>query len=92
MDLLTKVLPLSFPADFRQNPILFHDSQYCFRIMVDPLAFKPQVHSTIAIGLVASVLMSFDLLCQECIFIRCPCSDYIGVVTASGYAKELTHN
>ena len=26
VDLLSKILPLSFSADFRQNPILFHNS------------------------------------------------------------------
>ena len=39
MDLLTEVLPLSFSAYFRQNPVLFHDSQHSFRIVVDALGF-----------------------------------------------------
>ena len=57
IDLLPQVLPLSFSADLRQNPILLQNSQYCFGIMVDSLAFEPQVHSMIAICLVTSVLM-----------------------------------
>ena len=92
MDLLTKILPLPCSADLRQNPVLFHDSQHSFRIVVDSLVLQPQVHSTIAVCLVASILMLFDLPSQNCILIRSSHSAYIGVVAASGHAKELTHN
>ncbi len=35
--LLPHLYPLPWPADFSQDVILFHHSQHCFGVVVDPL-------------------------------------------------------
>lgn len=65
MDLLTKVLPLSFSANLGQNSILFHNSQYCFGVVIAPLALEPYVHSAVAVSLMTLGLLFFDHICQR---------------------------
>ncbi len=60
--------------------------------MVDSLTLKPQVHPTIAVSLMASILVLFDFLCQSCILLNLSQSLHIGVVAASGHTEKLTHN
>ena len=92
MYLLTKVLSLSFSADFGENSILFHNSEYGFRVVMDVLALKPQMHAPITVGLVTPLLLCPELLCQRSIRSRLTKSLYIIVVAASGHTKEPAHN
>ena len=91
MYLLPQVFPLPFSSDFRQNTVLFHHSEYCFRIVMDTLILQPQVHPTVAIGLAASILLLTKHVCQRGILFGLSLSLYIVVVAASRYFKDLTH-
>ena len=55
--LLPHLYPLPWSADFCQDVILFHHSQHCFGVVVDPMLLQPQPHPSIAIGLPASLLL-----------------------------------
>ena len=91
MHLLSHILPLPFSADFRQDAMLFHDPKYSFGVVVDPLAFQPEVHPPVPAGLETAPLLQAKLLSQSKIFLGLSQALYIIIVTASGNAKEPAH-
>ena len=68
MDLLSKILPLAPPLNFRQKAILLHDSLYCLWIAMDALLFKLNMH--LSIGLETTLLAEFNFLNQFGAFFR----------------------
>ena len=49
-------------SEFGQKAILLHNSQYCLGSAMDTLPFKPNMHSSVAIGLETTLLVNFDFL------------------------------
>ena len=90
--LLPHLLPFPASADFRQQVILLHNSQYSFGIAENILGFQPQPHPPITVG----VRIAFPLLCDElsksCILLRLAKAMGKGIVSASGYSEEFAHD
>ena len=91
MYLLSQVLPLPAAAYFRQQAILFHDSQHRFRIFMNILLLQPQPYSPVSVGFAASLLAVADDFSQIGVIIFTSQLFHIVVVATSGYTKERTH-
>lgn len=65
MDLLSHIDPLPGAADFCQQVIFLHDSQHCFRVMMDSLFPQPYPHPPVTVGLPAMLLLLPNQLTQR---------------------------
>ena len=90
--LLPHLLPLSVAADFRQQIILLHNAQYRFRITEDILTFQPQPHPPVAICTETAFPLLRNHFRKSCVLLRPAQTMDKGIVAASGYSKEFTHD
>ena len=90
MYLLTKVHPLPATADFRQQAIFFHNSQYCFRISFNIFILPPFPDPSVFVSLVC--LFSDILLSSFYIVLRPLQTLRKVIVTTARYTEKLTHN
>ena len=81
----------SSSSDYREQTVFLHYSKDCFRIFVYALTFKPDMNSTIAIGLSARLLTCLYLLGKREILRWYIHSFDIVIVTASRYVEEPAH-
>ena len=70
MDLLSHIDPLPGAADFCQQVIFLHDSQHCFRVMMDSLFPQPYPHPPVTVGLPAMLLLLPNQLAQPSVCVR----------------------
>lgn len=80
-----------FSAYYRQQIVLIHNSQNCFRISERTVSLQPNMYSAIAVGAATLGLTFTNKLGKRQILCRNIHSLYIVVVPTSGYAEEAAH-
>ena len=92
VDLLPHLLPLSAPADIRQQIMLLHDPQHGFGITEDIPAFRPWPHPPVAIGAEAALSLLGNDFCKSCVLPRSAKALDKLIIAAPEYFKEFAHN
>lgn len=80
-----------FSAYYRQQIVLIHNAQNCFRISEHTVSLQPNMYSSIALGAAALGLTFTNKLGKRQILCQNIHSLYIVVVPTSGYAEEAAH-
>ena len=91
VELLSQLFPLSASADFGQKTVLFHKSKDCLCVLVTTIFVQPELHPAIAIGVFALLLLLCDLVYDRLIWVWTVQMPNVGIIPASGNAKELAH-
>ena len=85
------VFHIPLPPHNGKQAVFIHNSEHSFGIAVDFVPLEPNVHSAVAVGLLAFSLALPDLLGQRQIFCRFIYSFHIAVIAAARDAKDMAH-
>ena len=85
-------LSCGFPRLDMEGVMPYHDPQHSFGISGNALAFQPQPHPTVAIGIKTVFQLLGNHLPKRGIFSRPAETMDKGIVAAPGYSKEFTHD
>ena len=92
MYLLAHIDPLATAADFRQQTILFHDSEDGFRVLPNISVSQPFPDPPVAVGLVGLILTLLDLPEQGHIPVGDADPLHKIIVATPGHSKEFAHD